>query len=480
MKQGFYAYKRVNTVWFERQTGEHADEDEIFSVKVPYRSPSAMTLDMASRDDSEVFADAISRDVAPIIETVVSSGLEVRHVSKYMRLIHVRGSAGQIISLANDERIIPIFDEPGTEVEPDLGELSFFAAEHHNIDVEYDQPLPTGSYADGIKVAIIERNLFDIQNGLFCGIRDDHIAFSQATLTYEEPPTRCNDNMDCGGCGNCYDMGYPNPMSGHCVKSHPTDSASLVANTRATGPFSAAQAHLYLPNKYDLCDSTDTNSIYDDFLIPQGVRTASATCILCDSFVADIAIRDNDLFIARSAGNGEDAGMACSWSANSLCVGATTMNYSVAGYSNWINPSADPWLGGAVGEPEEGWRAFTDPSLARDYHVIKYYPSISAGSRIRATISWDACPGEIPALVAVPAVDVDLFLLSVDSVVGSHYEGTWVIGSQSVKDNNEGFDYEIPSQGAYAVVAGWPMNDNTGCDGAATESFGYALRVLAP
>ena len=51
-------------------------------------------------------------------------------------------------------------------------------------------------------------------------------------------------------------------------------------------------------------------------------------------------------------------------------------------------------------------------------------------------------------------------------------------GSQSVNDNNEGFDYEVQDAAAFAIVAGWPANDDIGCEGATTEPFGYAWQVL--
>src|SRR5690606_18203158 len=113
-------------------------------------------------------------------------------------------------------------------------------------------------------------------------------------------------NPACGGCGICVDMGYASPLTGHCVEDHPTRVTSLIANTKGTAPYAAARAHIYLPNEWRICDGMGGTALIYDWLLGQGVHTVNASYIGCDGGVADIAIRDNDLFIepGDSAGEG--------------------------------------------------------------------------------------------------------------------------------------------------------------------------------
>ena len=91
------------------------------------------------------------------------------------------------------------------------------------------------------------------------------------------------------------------------------------------------------------------------------------------------------------------------------------------------------------------------------------------------TWSWDGCAlsdtGFAPAGVSV---DFDLFLYS--PTLG------YVWGSQSLDDNNEGFDYTIPAGegGRYQVILAWP-DGSTGCEtGSTTEPGAYAWAFFGP
>lgn len=618
-----------------------AGSQETFTVGIVYRSPTVneMVLNSPLRDDNEALAEARALDVVPIVETIQANGLTVHRTPRYLRYITAEGRADQILGLAHDDQILVIYHQKaGTATEL----AAIHPAVHHDIDAEYLQPMMGGSYATDIKVGIIEPSSYDDANDFNCGIRESHDAFSEATVTYSDPLKLCNPMMpSCGNCDTCVEMGFASPNSGQCVESHPTQVSSLVANTQGASPYAAARAHLYVPNEWEICDGLGGTADVYDWLLGQGVHTANASYVGCDSGEADIAIRDNDLFIARGAGNSAmssgNATVACEATANSLCVGATILDHTLACYSNWKNPwnhsnvpdtldreepdvvavggdvgtgcagnpvnsdnavsvashsstdstwttgsgtsfsaptitamaallreecaDANDWtdrvlraifrtgahaynpygtrystpnndgvdgrdgggwasandisifcdpgsnagedifqldtgdgttIDGELGrydpdspvenlEPtnSEDWRAFTDPGSGRVYHVIKYLPAVSVDYRIRATISWDACPA-VNVYWTAAARDIDLFLLKVDSVMGNSYEGTWVTGSQSVSDNNEGFDFKVTSADDYLIVAGWAAGDNVGCEGSDTEPFGWAARVLAP
>jgi hypothetical protein len=100
---------------------------------------------------------------------------------------------------------------------------------------------------------------------------------------------------------------------------------------------------------------------------------------------------------------------------------------------------------------------------------------LEAGSRIRATLSWSGCAdeptGEAPGQVAV---DFDLFLYRQNT---QHY----VWGSQSVYDNNEGFDYTVGAgqAGVYEVLVSWPADDRS-CEETVYEPAGIDIRIFPP
>jgi hypothetical protein len=601
-----------------------ADPDETFIVSLRYFVDTTPQVTTGAQADAGTIAAALAVDVQPILATMADEGLTPLYVATYAPLITIEASAEQVLEFAHDPRIKTIYDDrlkPGQE-------LAIQPAVHHEIDVEYGQPGAMGSYATAVKVGVIEANLYDTGDQAGCGINETHVAFSEAQITYNLDPQKCNpNNPTCpAACDLCVDMNYPGPLSGHCVADHPNYVSSLISNTQSAGnPYAAARAELFLANHATPCGGGGSALIYDWF-VAQGVRTANASYYECDGKLADEYIRDYDLFIARGAGNFPTAA-ACESSASSLCVGASNADRNVSCFSSWLNPAnfagedreepdvvvfggtadrscttasepgavqyasatttntwgsdvgtslaaptatamaallreecgdANGWTdrvlraifrtagrahnshgtrystpntldndghdgGGWVGaqelsafcdpggdnagegtfnlqtgdgstfdshgsfppgNPPEGlepaspevFRAFTDPGVGRVYHVIKHLPVIPAGTRVRATISWDACTGI--GNVGIAARDIDLFLFRVDSSNGNDYEGVWVTGSQSVYDVNEGFDFEVSQADDYIIVAGWPAG--VGCDGSATEPFGYAYWAWVP
>ena len=103
---------------------------------------------------------------------------------------------------------------------------------------------------------------------------------------------------------------------------------------------------------------------------------------------------------------------------------------------------------------------------------VMWAGELVAGSRVRFTFSWDSCPlddtGEGPAGVSV---DFDLFLRRVDD--------GYVWGSQSLDDNNEGFDYTVPQNagGKYEVWVMWPEGELS-CEGTETIEGGFSYISL--
>jgi hypothetical protein len=130
---------------------------------------------------------------------------------------------------------------------------------------------------------------------------------------------------------------------------------------------------------------------------------------------------------------------------------------------------------------DEHWRDWALPIGGRVFDTVYYLESVPAGSRIRATISWNGCTDNPQSpWVALPARDIDLFLVRVD-FVGSgpkDYVGAWLAGSQSVNDVNEGFDVEVNSTSDYAIVAGWVPG--LGCGGMDREAYGWSVRRILP
>jgi hypothetical protein len=100
--------------------------------------------------------------------------------------------------------------------------------------------------------------------------------------------------------------------------------------------------------------------------------------------------------------------------------------------------------------------------------LLHRIPALTVGKRIRVTASWDGCADDVsgPAPGSV-AVDFDVFLYHVDSQ-------SYVWGSQSIFDNNEGFDFTVQEAGEYHVWLAWELGSKS-CEGTSSERLGVAL-----
>lgn len=99
--------------------------------------------------------------------------------------------------------------------------------------------------------------------------------------------------------------------------------------------------------------------------------------------------------------------------------------------------------------------------------------TLTPGDRLRATFSWDGCAvGALGVAPTGPAVDFDLFLYSAS---GSEY----VWASQSLDDNNEGFDYTVQAGegGTYDVYVAWDKS-TPGCDGTQFEPYAFSYQKI--
>jgi subtilisin family serine protease len=102
----------------------------------------------------------------------------------------------------------------------------------------------------------------------------------------------------------------------------------------------------------------------------------------------------------------------------------------------------------------------------RRWRVLKELEDLGTYERIRATLTWDACPfsdaGEAPANVPV---DFDLFLHS-----PTHQRYVWA--SQSMDDNNEGLDYTVQpgEEGDFWLIVTWPeYSQSCACAGGSCQ-----------
>ncbi|MEM1030996.1 MAG: S8 family serine peptidase [Myxococcota bacterium] len=126
--------------------------------------------------------------------------------------------------------------------------------------------------------------------------------------------------------------------------------------------------------------------------------------------------------------------------------------------------------------------AYGDPTQQNRVGERLLAVDVAAGLRIRASFSWSGCaakpePGSpsTPSAPGAIAVDFDLLLRR----VRSDGTGEYVWGSQSIFDNNEGFDYTVPAgeEGTYEVWVTWPEG-STSCEGTSTEPTGFSLVFL--
>lgn len=93
---------------------------------------------------------------------------------------------------------------------------------------------------------------------------------------------------------------------------------------------------------------------------------------------------------------------------------------------------------------------------------------LNAGERLRVTFSWDACPvgmtGTAPDTVSS---DIDIFLYSEDNAA-------YLYTSQSIADDNEGFDVTIPDSWGGRFTLYYGVIPTPGCNGATSEPSAWA------
>jgi hypothetical protein len=148
-----------------------------------------------------------------------------------------------------------------------------------------------------------------------------------------------------------------------------------------------------------------------------------------------------------------------------------------------LTGGSDPAGTGTEYEPGEpppsGATNYTPPhdnsTFARKEYLLAE-GVLAVGDRVRFTISWDACATDEEASTTAPVdIDLDLFLLAGNS-------GNYIYGSQSVDDNNEGFDVRISEEdgaGRYRVVYSRPAAVDESC-GSSTLALGWAGRWGSP
>jgi hypothetical protein len=100
-----------------------------------------------------------------------------------------------------------------------------------------------------------------------------------------------------------------------------------------------------------------------------------------------------------------------------------------------------------------------------------------AGTRVRATFSWEACAlSKDPASTTrTVTTDYDLFLFRKPS--GGSDPGKAIYSSQTNDDVNEGFDVVVPSTdgGTYSLILIWPDGGN-GCGGNERTALSWYIK----
>jgi hypothetical protein len=119
---------------------------------------------------------------------------------------------------------------------------------------------------------------------------------------------------------------------------------------------------------------------------------------------------------------------------------------------------------------------YTPPLASRRSLVLQEWGGLPAGTRIRATWSWYGCGAEEPAEAPVSiATDFDLFLFN-----ATYQKYIWA--SQSIDDNNEGFDFTLQDgqDGDIQLIVAWPNEEPQTCEGAELEPGAWAWRIWVP
>ena len=195
------------------------------------------------------------------------------------------------------------------------------------------------------------------------GIRHEAFAFAEEDpishyhVTYQEEPRKCNSNSDCNTWEYC-DKIHP-AIGSQCITVHASECMSVAAGSnegKCGAPRRRATIILTVGPIFEHCDPDAIRTVYA-WLAANGVNNINES-FGCDpsldpsveGVMEDWYARQFDMFISKSAGNEPDKA-ACSFTLNSLCVGAANESATaLACYSSWGNPTL---LGGKPSDREE-------------------------------------------------------------------------------------------------------------------------------
>ncbi|MEZ4223014.1 MAG: S8/S53 family peptidase [Polyangiaceae bacterium] len=141
-----------------------------------------------------------------------------------------------------------------------------------------------------------------------------------------------------------------------------------------------------------------------------------------------------------------------------------------AQYQNGWNPPGE-----TQAMPHSGAKSFgyaPGPGSGRKWAALVQIP-LPDGARVRATWSWDGCvPGVTGSAPGAVAIDFDLFLFN-----NSTNEYYWA--SQSLDDNNEGFDYTLQGGegGDISIILAWPDGAQS-CEGNTVDAGALSWLAL--
>ena len=134
----------------------------------------------------------------------------------------------------------------------------------------------------------------------------------------------------------------------------------------------------------------------------------------------------------------------------------------------WHPPGATQFKGPGQKTQDFGYSP-GDPGNGRSWKLLRNLGTLAAGTKIRATYSWDACGPNQGSAPGAVGTDFDLFLYKAKP--GSE---DYVWASQSLDDNNEGFQYTVQAgeEGPFQIILMW--DDDSGCDGSQFEPYTLA------